>query len=93
MLEQLNQVYDSSLKDSFFNLEPSSQESRHKLDHNQLNQFIQTLLTTIDLTELSELYFEQLSTTLQLSELKIQFEDNQVCFGKAPQKPYIKSLN
>ncbi|WP_239024035.1 GGDEF domain-containing protein [Paraglaciecola marina] len=93
MLEQLNQVYDSSLKDSFFNLEPSSQESRHKLDHNQLNQFIQTLLTTIDLTELSELYFEQLSTTLQLSELKIQFEDNQVCFGKTPQKPYIKSLN
>lgn len=92
MLEHLNQVYDSSLKDSFFNLEPSSQASRHKLDHNQLNQFIQTLLTTIDLTELSELYFQQLSTTLQLSELKIQFEDNQVSFGKATQKPYIKTL-
>ncbi|MEP0356523.1 MAG: GGDEF domain-containing protein [Paraglaciecola sp.] len=92
-MEHLNQVYDSDLKESFFNLEPSSQESKHKLDHNQLNQFIQTLLTTIDLSELSELYFQQLSTTLQLSELKIQFEDNQVCFGKTPQKPYIKSLN
>ncbi|MFT2091543.1 GGDEF domain-containing protein [Paraglaciecola sp. 2405UD69-4] len=92
-MEQFNQVYDSSIKDSFFNLDPSSQESRYKLDHNQLNQFIQTLLTTIDLSNLSELYFQQLCSTLQLSALKIQFEDEQILLGKSVQKPYIKSLN
>ena len=93
MLEQLNQFYDPSVKDSYFNLEQSSQEIRHKLDQNQLNQFIQTLLTTIDLPELAELYFQQLRTTLQLSELKIQFEDQLVKFGQPTQNQHIKTLN
>lgn len=96
-MEQLNQFYDSNVGEPYFDLE----ETKQRLDHSQkqgltqiqLNKFILKLLTTIDLPKLSKLYFQQLESTLPLSELKIQFEDNRIKFGRTVKSTHLKTLN
>jgi diguanylate cyclase (GGDEF)-like protein len=96
-LEQLNQFYDANVGEPYFNLEESTQDLGHGqkqgLTQGQLNKFILKLLTTIDLSKLSQLYFQQLENTLPLSELKIQFEDDRVTFGQAAKNTHLKTLN
>ena len=100
-MEQLNQFYDANVGEPYFNLEESTQGNGQVLDHgqkqgltqSQLNKFILKLLTTIDLSKLSQLYFQQLESTLPLSELKIQFEDDRVKFGQAAKNTHLKTLN
>jgi diguanylate cyclase (GGDEF)-like protein len=77
-LEQLNQFYQEEVSSAYFPLEQSNQG----LSQLELNQFIQKLLTTIELSELAELYFQQLQTTLHLSGLKIQYQDQMLELGK-----------
>jgi diguanylate cyclase (GGDEF)-like protein len=100
-VEQLNQFYDAQVGEPYFNLEESNKELAQELDlkqkqgltQGQLNKFILKLLTTIDISKLSELYFQQLKSTLPLSELKIQFEDNRFRFGKMVNNTHLKTLN
>ncbi|WP_293750516.1 GGDEF domain-containing protein [uncultured Paraglaciecola sp.] len=96
-MEQLNQLYDENVGEPYFSLEESNQGLNHGqnqgLSQSKLNKFIQKLLTTIDLPKLTELYFQQLETTLPLSELKIQFEDNRVTFGQPVKNTHLKTLN
>ena len=104
-MEQLNQLYDANVTEPYFSLEESNQGSSQGLgqglDHGQkqgltqgqLNKFILKLLTTMDLPKLTELYFQQLESTLPLSELKIQFEDNKFSFGQPVKNTHSKTLN
>jgi diguanylate cyclase (GGDEF)-like protein len=104
-LQQLNQLYDANLAEPYFSPEVSNQGSNQEisqalnhgqkqgLTQSQLNNFILKLLTTIDLPKLTELYFQQLKTTLPLSELKIQFEDNRAKFGHPVKNTHLKTLN
>ena len=99
-MEQLNQLYDDNVAEPYFSLEEPNQGLSQGLDHgqkqgltqSQLNKFILKLLTTIDLSKLSQLYFQQLESTLPLSELKIQFEDNRVTFGQGVKNSHLKTL-
>ncbi len=96
-MEQLNPFYDSNVGEPYFSLEEPKQGLDHAqkqgLTQIQLNKFILKLLTTIDLPKLSKLYFQQLQSTLPLSELKIQFEDNRVKFGRPVKNAHLKTLN
>lgn len=96
-MEQLNQLYDVNVGEPYFSHNESNQglehEQKQSLTQGQLHKFILKLLTTIDLPKLTELYFQQLESTLPLSELKIQFEDNRVTFGKAVSNAHLKSLS
>ena len=100
-MEQLNQFYDANVSEPYFSLEESNQGLGQDLDHGQkqvltqgqLNKFILKLLTTIDLPKLSQLYFQQLESTLPLSELKIQFEDHSVIYGQTVKNTHLKTLN
>jgi diguanylate cyclase (GGDEF)-like protein len=100
-LEQLNQFYDTRVGEPYFSLEESNQGLVQELDNGQkqgltqgqLNKFILKLLTTIDLSKLCKLYFQQLESTLPLSELKIQFEDNRVKFGQIVNNAHLKTIN
>ena len=96
-MEQLNQFYDANVGEPYFGIEESNQGLDHGqkqgLTQIQLNKFILKLLTTIDMPKLTELYFQQLENTLPLSELKIQFEDNRITFGKAVKNAHLKTLN
>ncbi|MCF2948177.1 GGDEF domain-containing protein [Paraglaciecola aquimarina] len=87
-MEQLNQFYQEELSNSYFPLEQTTQG----MTQLELNQFIQKLLTTIELSELAELYFQQLKTTLQLSGLKIQYQDNMLELGEQVKNSHQKSL-
>ena len=87
-MEQLAQFYDDTGSDNFFSLEQNTQG----LSQNQLNSFFQKLLTTIDLPVLAELFYQQLSSTLPLSALKIQFNDAVINFGKLDKTRNIKVL-
>ena len=91
-MEQLNQLYDANVGEPYFSIEDSYHAQKQGLTQGQLNKFIQKLLTTIDLPKLTELYFQQLHSTLPLSELKIQFEDNSVRFGQTVDNTHIKTL-
>ena len=95
-MEQLNKLYDANISEPYFNLEETNQkiaqEQHQGLTHSQLNKFILKLLTTIDLPELSKLYFQQLQSSLPLSELKIQFEDNCITLGKQVENTHNKTL-
>jgi diguanylate cyclase (GGDEF)-like protein len=100
-LEQLNQLYDANVTEPYFSLEESNQGLGQGLEHGQkqgltqgqLNKFILKLLTTMDLPKLTELYFQQLESTLPLSELKIQFEDNKFSFGQPVKNTHLKTLS
>lgn len=87
-MEQIAQFYDDTGSDNFFSLEQTDQG----MSQNQLNSFIQKLLTTIDLTVLAELFCQQLTNTLQLSALKIQFNDAAINFGELDKTSNIKTL-
>ena len=91
-MEQLNQLYDANVGEPYFSLEESNHVQRQGLTQSQLNKFILKLLTTIDLPKLTELYFQQLESTLPLSELKIQFEDNRVTLGQTVKNTHLKTL-
>jgi diguanylate cyclase (GGDEF)-like protein len=91
-LEQLTQLYDANVGEPYFSLEESNHDQKQGLTQSQLNNFILKLLTTIDLSKLTELYFQQLQNTLPLSELKIQFEDNRVTFGQGVKNSHLKTL-
>jgi diguanylate cyclase (GGDEF)-like protein len=88
-LEKLAQLYDDTGSDNFFSLGHTTQG----MNDNQLNRFIQKLLTTIDLPVLAELFYQQLTSTLQLSGLKIQFNDVTINFGESNNTSNIKTLN
>jgi diguanylate cyclase (GGDEF)-like protein len=92
-LEQLNQLYDANVTEPYFSLEESNHGQKQGLTQGELNKFILKLLTTIDLPKLTELYFLQLKSTLPLSELKIQFEDNKFSFGQVVKNTHLKTLN
>jgi diguanylate cyclase (GGDEF)-like protein len=92
-LEQLNQLYDANVGEPYFSLEESNHVQRQGLTQSQLNKFILKLLTTIDLPKLTELYFQQLESSLPLSELKIQFENSRVKFGNPVKNTHQKTLN
>lgn len=100
-MEQLNKLYDANVSEPYFSLEEPNQIHNQGLDHGQkqgltqgqLNKFILKLLTTIDLNKLTELYFQQLESSLPLSELKIQFENNRVKFGNPVKNTHQKTLN
>ena len=96
-MEQLTQFYDAHVTDSYFTLDETNPalglDHKQGLDQNALNRFIQKLLTTIDLPKLAELYFQQLTSTLPLSGLKIQFEDSLLDLGKSTQNNHAKTLN
>lgn len=87
-MEQLNQFYQENVSSSFFSLDQNTQG----MSQVELNQFIQKLLTTIDLPKLTELYFQQLKTTLHLSALKIQYDDQMIEFGMAGENNHTKIL-
>ena len=87
-MEQLVQFYDDTGTDNFFSLAQTTQG----MTDNQLNSFIQELLTTIDLPILAELFYQQLIDTLQLSALKIQFNDTSTSFGELDKSSNIKTL-
>ncbi len=87
-LNQFTQLYQADVKTDFISLEQSNQG----LSQSALNQFIQKLLTTIELSELTELYFQQLKTTLQLTGIKIQYQDNKLTLGKVAKHSHQKSL-
>jgi hypothetical protein len=97
LLEQLNPFYDSNVNEPYFSLEEPEQGLDHAqnqgLTQTQLNKFILKLLTTIDLPKLTKLYFQQLQNTLPMSELKIQFEDNRLKFGRPVKNAHLKTLN
>ncbi|WP_158967850.1 GGDEF domain-containing protein [Paraglaciecola sp. L3A3] len=88
-MEQLNQFYQETINNSFFTHEQSNQG----LSQLELNQFIQKLLTTIDITELADLFYQQLKSTLQLSGLKIQYQNNLIELGIELNNDYSKTLN
>jgi diguanylate cyclase (GGDEF)-like protein len=88
-LEQLTQFHDDTINDSFFSFDNANKG----LAQNELNYFIQKLLTTIDLPVLVELFFQQLQNTLQLSALKIQFNDATFSFEDADKASNIKTLS
>ena len=88
-MEQLTQFHDDTINDSFFSFDNANQG----LAQNELNGFIQKLLTTIDLPVLVELFFQQLQNTLQLSALKIQFNDATLSFADSDKTSNIKTLN
>ncbi|MGJ8681138.1 GGDEF domain-containing protein [Paraglaciecola sp.] len=87
-MEQLNQFYQEELSNTYFPLEQSNQG----MSQLALNQFIQKLLTTIELSELAELYLQQLKTTLQLSGLKIQYQDKMLELGKQLKNSHQRTL-
>jgi diguanylate cyclase (GGDEF)-like protein len=88
-LEQLTQFHDDTINDNFFSFDNANQG----LAQNELNGFIQKLLTTIDLPVLVELFFQQLQNTLQLSALKIQFNDATFSFEDSDKASNIKILD
>jgi diguanylate cyclase (GGDEF)-like protein len=88
-LEQLSQLYDNNVGENYFNASPTEQV----LNAGVLNSFIQKLLTSIDLSVLSELFYQQLKNTLQLSALKIQFNHADYSFGDLDNASNIKSLS
>ncbi|NCP64866.1 MAG: GGDEF domain-containing protein [Paraglaciecola sp.] len=88
-MEQLNPFYDEGISDNFFNLEQFSQG----MSQLQINQFMHKLLSTIDLSRLSDVYFQQLVTSLGLSALKIQYEDQQQSLGDWHSSYKIKTLS
>ncbi len=88
-MEQLNQLYEENVIEPFWGLE----QSRNGTDQFALNQFIQKLLTTIDLDTLIEMYYQQLKASLQLCALKIQFQDSQLYLGKDIKNSHTKTLN
>lgn len=88
-MEQLSQLYDHNVGESFFN----ANQADHVLSPGVLNSFIQKLLTSIDLSVLSELFYQQLQNTLQLSALKIQFNHADYSFGDLDNASNIKSLS
>jgi diguanylate cyclase (GGDEF)-like protein len=96
-LQQSNQFYDSKVDESYCNLNESEQDliqtQLQGLTPLQLNKFILKWLTTIDLSKLAEIYFQQLKNTLPLSELKIQFKDDGVKFGQPIKNAHSESLN
>ncbi len=87
-MNQLNQFYQPQVEDAFYKLPKANQG----LSQVELNRFIQSLLTTIDLPELSALYYAQLSSTLHLSGLKIQYQDSQLVEGQIQFSNYHKGL-
>ena len=88
-MDQLSQLHDDTSGDSFFDLEQVQQG----LSQHELNRFIQKLLTTIDLPVLTELFYQQLQNTLQLSALKIQFNDRAIQYSDVNKTKNIKNLN
>lgn len=88
ILDQFNQFYQADMKNDFISIGQSNQG----LSQSALNQFIQKLLTTIELSELTELYFQQLKNTLHLTGIKIQYQDDKLSFGTVSNKAHQKLL-
>ncbi|MGS2720329.1 GGDEF domain-containing protein [Paraglaciecola aestuariivivens] len=95
-MEQLNEFYDPNVAEPYLSLDESSQRlglgGKQGLDQQTLNRFIQKLLTTIDLPKLTEVYFQQLTSTLPLSGIKIQFEDTHLALGQWLENSHSKTL-
>lgn len=87
MLEQL--LYDTSMSDGFFNVEPVEPE----LDHSELNELMQQLMSSIDLRKLAAVYFKQLQQKLNLCSIKIQFQTGSLTLGDVENSCNIKTLD
>jgi diguanylate cyclase (GGDEF)-like protein len=87
-LKQLSQLYDHNVGENFFNTSPVDQ----LLSVSVINSFIQKLLTSIDLSVLSEFFYQQLQNTLPLSALKIQLNHTDCNFGDLNKATNIKNL-
>ena len=81
-MDQLNPFYDEGISDNFFNLEQFNQG----MSHTEINQLMHKLLSTIDLPRLTEVFFQQLKTRLQLKTLKLQFDDQAIVLGDSPEQ-------
>lgn len=88
-MEQLNQLYDRNVGENVF----SASLANQALSQGKLNKFLQKLLSSIDLPVLSELFYQQLQNTLQLSGIKIQFNHAEYSFGDIDKASNIKNLN
>lgn len=88
-MEQLNPFYEEGISDNFFNLEQTNQG----LSHSEITQFMHRLMSTIDLAQLSELFYQQLQIKLHLGALKIQFEDQTLVLGDWPKQINQKTLS
>tara|TARA_R110000868_G_scaffold300326_3_gene560802 strand:+ start:597 stop:1526 length:930 start_codon:yes stop_codon:yes gene_type:complete len=89
ILDQLNPFYDEGISDNFFNLEQFNQG----MSHTEINQLMHKLLSTIDLPRLTEVFFQQLKTRLQLKTLKLQFDDQAIVLGDCPEPIKLKTLS
>ncbi|MBU3016691.1 GGDEF domain-containing protein [Paraglaciecola agarilytica] len=87
-MEQLNQLYEQHVGENVFN--PSHYAP--VLNQHELSAFFQKWLTTIDLTVLSELFFQQLQNTLPLCGLKIQCNHHDIHYGELAKSRHHKHL-
>ncbi|MFQ3234888.1 MAG: diguanylate cyclase (GGDEF)-like protein [Paraglaciecola sp.] len=88
-MQHLSQLYDHNVVEKFFNASSAEQV----LSVSDVNNFIQKLLTSIDLSVLSKVFYQQLENTLQLSALTIQFNHVDYNFGDLDNASNIKSLS
>ena len=88
-MEQLNPIYDEGISDNFFNLEQFNQG----MSHTEINQLMHKLLSTIDLPRLTDIFFQQLTTRLQLKSLKLQFDDQALVLGEWHEQIKLKTLS
>jgi diguanylate cyclase (GGDEF)-like protein len=89
ILEQLNPFYDEGISDNFFNLEQFNQG----MSHTEINQLMHKLLSTIDLPRITEVFFQQLISRLQLKILKLQHDDQAIVLGEWHEQIKQKTLS
>lgn len=77
-MEQLTHIYDSTVGESFFNLE----QEETVLNQYEVFQLMQQLMSSIDLHKLTSLYFKQLQSKLNLSAVKIKFTNGCLTLGE-----------
>ncbi|GAC33632.1 GGDEF domain-containing protein [Paraglaciecola polaris] len=87
-MEQLNQLYEQHVGENVFN--PGHYAP--VLNQHELSTFFQKWLTTIDLTVLGALFFEQLQNTLPLCGLKIQCNHSDFHYGDLSTSKHSKHL-
>ncbi|MDP5041693.1 MAG: GGDEF domain-containing protein [Paraglaciecola sp.] len=88
-MEQLSPFYDEGISDTRFNLEHFNQG----MSQTDVNQFMHKLLSTIDLSRLSEVYFQQLQVRLRLESIDIQFAEKTLSLGSKRPQTHPKTLS
>ncbi|WP_340677008.1 GGDEF domain-containing protein [Paraglaciecola sp.] len=88
-MEQLNPFYDEGISDNFYNLEQFNQG----MSHTEINQLMHKLLSTIDLPRITEVFYQQLISRLQLKTLNLQFDDQAIVLGDWHEQIKLKTLS